>query len=61
VTRKEFEAAEEDDWQTIAALLKAGCSMPLRLKRKYDAHQDDMKRRMFPAYYRQLRAIQGEQ
>lgn len=29
---------DDEDWATIQALLKAGCSLPDRLQRKYDAH-----------------------
>ena len=46
---------EEEDWKTIAALLKAGCSMPERLQKKYDAHRRDQQDRMSGSLKRQMR------
>lgn len=34
---------DEEEWATIRALLKAGCSLPDRLQKKYDAHSRKVK------------------
>lgn len=37
----------DEDWATIRALLRAGCSLPADLEKKYQAHLRERSERMF--------------
>lgn len=41
------QTTDEEDWATIRELLKAGCSLPLWLQEKYDAHIRRVREAMF--------------
>lgn len=37
------QTTDAEEWATIAALLRDGCSLPDRLQRKYDAHMREVR------------------